>query len=70
MNVRIHPSSLLCKDQPECLIYHELVLTTQEYMRNVVEVQPAWLVEIAPHFYKPEDFIKNNNNKKKRPLEV
>jgi hypothetical protein len=39
-------------------------------MRNVVEVQPAWLVEIAPHFYKPEDFIKNNNNKKKRPLEV
>ena len=53
MNVRIHPGSLLHKDQPEFVIYHELVLTTQEYMRNVVEVQPAWLVEIAPHFYKP-----------------
>lgn len=28
MNVRIHPSSMLHKDQPECIIYHELVLTT------------------------------------------
>jgi len=28
MNVRIHPSSMLYKDQPECVIYHELVLTS------------------------------------------
>jgi pre-mRNA-splicing factor ATP-dependent RNA helicase DHX16 len=70
MSVRIHPSSMLHKDQPECVVYHELVLTTQEYMRNVIEVEPAWMVEIAPHFYKAEDFISKNNNKKKRPLEV
>lgn len=56
LNVRIHPSSMLLKDEPECVVYHELVLTTQEYMRNVIEVEPEWLVEIAPHFYKIEDF--------------
>ena len=64
MNVKIHPSSMLHKDEPECVIYHELVLTTQEYMRNVVEVQPGWLVEIAPHFYKIGDFTKPEPKKK------
>jgi regulatory protein YycH of two-component signal transduction system YycFG len=60
---------MLVKDLPECVVYHELVLTSQEYMRNVIEVEPAWLVEIAPHFYKAEDFLsKSNNNKRKRPL--
>lgn len=29
LNVRIHPSSMLLKDEPECVVYHELVLTTQ-----------------------------------------
>lgn len=51
LNVRIHPSSVLGRDEPECVIYHELVMTTHEYMRNIVEVEPEWLMEIAPHFY-------------------
>lgn len=38
MSVRIHPSSMLYRDEPECIIYHELVQTSQEYMRNVIEV--------------------------------
>lgn len=41
--VQIHPSSMLYKDEPECVVYHELVLTSQEYMRNVIEVEPEWL---------------------------
>jgi hypothetical protein len=44
LSVRIHPSSMLMKDEPECVVYHELVLTTQEYMRNLIEVEPEWLV--------------------------
>ena len=47
-------------------MYHELVLTTQEYMRNVIEVEPEWLVEIAPHFYKIEDFSEEAMRKKKK----
>lgn len=66
MNVRIHPSSMLYKDQPECVIYHELVLTSYEYMRNVIEVEPEWMCEVAPHFYKPEDFLKKGDQKKKK----
>lgn len=61
---------MLVKDLPECVVYHELVLTSQEYMRNVIEVEPAWLIEIAPHFYKPEDFLSKNSNKRKRPVEM
>ena len=53
--VYIHPSSALFNRNPEWLIYHELVLTTKEYMRNVLEIQPRWLVEIAPHYYSQKD---------------
>ena len=36
-------------------MYHELVLTTKEYMRQVSELKPEWLIEIAPHFYQLKD---------------
>jgi len=65
-SVMIHPSSLLFKEQPEWVIYHELVLTSKEFMRNVLEIKPEWLLEIAPHFYKESD-IKEPTNKKKMP---
>jgi hypothetical protein len=34
----IHPSSALFNKNPEWLLYHELVLTTKEYMRSVMTV--------------------------------
>ena len=40
---------------PRWLIYHELVMTTKEYMRTVSEIKPAWLVEIAPHYYSKKE---------------
>ncbi|KAH8051038.1 helicase [Aureococcus anophagefferens] len=46
--VYIHPSSALFNKNPEWLIYHELVLTSKEYMRQVMAVEPRWLVELAP----------------------
>ena len=33
----------------------ELVFTTKEYMRQVIEIKPEWLIEIAPHFYKKKE---------------
>jgi len=50
--VFIHPSSSLFQKNPEWVIYHELVLTTKEYMRNVLVIDPKWLVELAPKFFK------------------
>ncbi|KAJ9565366.1 hypothetical protein OSB04_001332 [Centaurea solstitialis] len=55
--VHIHPSSGLALAQvhPRWVVYHELVLTTKKYMRQVSELKPEWLVEIAPHYYQLKD---------------
>ncbi|XP_015869881.3 pre-mRNA-splicing factor ATP-dependent RNA helicase DEAH1 isoform X1 [Ziziphus jujuba] len=53
--VHIHPSSGLAQVLPRWVVYHELVLTTKEYMRQVTELKPDWLVEIAPHYYQLKD---------------
>ncbi|KAJ3678156.1 hypothetical protein LUZ60_001959 [Juncus effusus] len=53
--VHIHPNSGLAQVLPRWVIYHELVLTTKEYMRQVTELKPDWLVEIAPHYYQLKD---------------
>uniref|UniRef100_A0A5B7BS90 RNA helicase n=1 Tax=Davidia involucrata TaxID=16924 RepID=A0A5B7BS90_DAVIN len=53
--VYIHPSSGLAQVLPRWVVYHELVLTTKEYMRQVTELKPDWLVEIAPHYYQLKD---------------
>ncbi len=107
--VYIHPSSSVFQSQPDWVIYHELVLTTKEYMREVgffwgvgggsglvvhvrpraakgrsiparltqpprpktaasqqpppppprnrqvMHIDPQWLVELAPRFFKPAD---------------
>lgn len=39
--VYIHPSSAVFQQQPDWVIYHELVLTTKEYMREV-STRAAW----------------------------
>ncbi len=53
--VSVHPSSGLAKELPRWVVYHELVFTTKEYMRQVIEIKPEWLVEIAPHYYKRKE---------------
>jgi pre-mRNA-splicing factor ATP-dependent RNA helicase DHX16 len=53
--VHIHPSSTLHGSQPRWVVYHELVFTTKEFMRQIVEIKSEWLVEIAPHFYKKKE---------------
>ncbi|CAM6098163.1 unnamed protein product [Calypogeia fissa] len=53
--VTIHPSSGLSQVLPRWVVYHELVFTSKEYMRQVIEIKPDWLVEIAPHYYKKSD---------------
>ena len=53
--VSIHPSSGLAKELPRWVVYFELVFTTKEYMRQVIEIDPKWLMEIAPHYYKKKE---------------
>ncbi|CAD6208303.1 GSCOCG00003312001-RA-CDS [Cotesia congregata] len=67
--VYIHPSSALFNRQPEWVIYHELVQTTKEYMREVTTIDPKWLVEFAPAFFKFGDPTKLSKFKKNQRLE-
>ncbi|KAJ3608168.1 hypothetical protein NHX12_025218 [Muraenolepis orangiensis] len=67
--VYLHPSSTLFNRQPEWLVYHELVLTTKEYMREVTTIDPRWLVEFAPAFYRVGDPTRLSKQKKQQRLE-
>lgn len=67
--VYIHPSSALFNRQPEWVVYHELVQTTKEYMREVTTIDPKWLVEFAPSFFKQGDPTKLSKYKKNQRLE-
>uniref|UniRef100_A0A182NIR5 RNA helicase n=1 Tax=Anopheles dirus TaxID=7168 RepID=A0A182NIR5_9DIPT len=53
--VAIHPNSALFEELPRWLLYHELVLTTKEFMRTVIVIESKWLLEVAPHYYKPKE---------------
>eukprot|EP01039_Chlorochromonas_danica_P009929 gene9929-10979_t len=67
--VFIHPSSALFNKNPEWVIYHELVLTTKEYMRNALTIDAKWLVELAPNFFKKADPNKLSKAKRKEKIE-
>ncbi|XP_078155539.1 ATP-dependent RNA helicase [Carex rostrata] len=67
--VYIHPSSALFQRQPDWLIYHELVMTTKEYLREVTVIDPKWLVELAPRFFKSADPTKMSKRKRQERIE-
>ena len=50
--VYMHPSSALFNRPAEHVIYDLLFETTKEYMLNVTVIEPKWLVEAAPTFFK------------------
>ena len=69
--VYIHPSSSLFNRNPEWLIYHELVLTTKEYMREIISIEPKWLLELAPRFFQqsnPRALSKRKRQERIEPL--
>ena len=48
----VHPSSSLFNHTPpiKTVLYYELVMTSKSYMRQVMEIKPAWLMEGALFF--------------------
>merc|ERR1719410_3171466 len=61
--VMVHPNSSMFEDLPRWVIYHELVFTTKEFMRNCIEIKNDWLLEVAPHYYKAKE-LEDSTNKK------
>ncbi|KAG9092001.1 hypothetical protein FS749_016076 [Ceratobasidium sp. UAMH 11750] len=70
--VHIHPSSSLFQSQPpiKFALYYELVMTSKSYMRQVMDIKPAWLLEVAPHFFKPADLEQLGGTDKKMPKAI
>uniref|UniRef100_A0AAQ5Y9V2 Pre-mRNA-splicing factor ATP-dependent RNA helicase DHX16 n=1 Tax=Amphiprion ocellaris TaxID=80972 RepID=A0AAQ5Y9V2_AMPOC len=64
--VYVHPNSSLFEEQPRWLIYHELVFTTKEFMRQVIEIESGWLLEVAPHYYKSKELEDSSSKKMPR----
>lgn len=50
--VYMHPSSAMFGKPAEHVIFHTLVLTTKEYMQQTTAIEPKWLVDAAPTFFK------------------
>ncbi|KAF9732883.1 hypothetical protein PMIN06_007488 [Paraphaeosphaeria minitans] len=64
--VWIHPSSWVHEptERPKWLIYSELVLTSKEFMRSVLPIEPEMLTELAPFYFKEGDIEKLGMDKK------
>ena len=46
-------------------------MTTKEYMREVTAIEPKWLVEVAPRFFRqadPANISKRKRQEKIKPL--
>ncbi|KAL2510077.1 RNA helicase family protein [Forsythia ovata] len=51
LTVQIHPSSVLFRMKPDCIIFDELVRTNHNYIRNISRIDYLWLAELAPQCY-------------------
>lgn len=72
MKVHLHPTSALfgAGFTPDYVVYHELVLTSKEYMQCVTSVDPFWLAELGPMFFSIRDRDRNYGHKEKRMANI
>ncbi|KAK5940568.1 DEAH-box RNA helicase prp16 [Knufia obscura] len=69
VTVQLHPTSALygLGYLPDYVIYHELILTSKEYMSCVTSVDPHWLADLGGVFYSLKS--KEYSNREKRVIE-
>jgi pre-mRNA-splicing factor ATP-dependent RNA helicase DHX38/PRP16 len=70
VTVQLHPTSSLygLGYLPDYVIYHELILTSKEYMSTVTAVDPHWLADLGGVFYSLKS--KNYSGRDKRVTEM
>jgi pre-mRNA-splicing factor ATP-dependent RNA helicase DHX16 len=49
---------------PEYVVFHELALTSKQYMRTITEIDKGWLRELAPQYYSEKDMGGDAHGKK------
>ncbi|KAM3828909.1 pre-mRNA-splicing factor ATP-dependent RNA helicase PRP16 isoform 2-T2 [Vipera latastei] len=71
MRCHLHPTSSLfgMGYTPDYIVYHELVMTTKEYMQCVTAVDGEWLAELGPMFYSIKHAGKSRQESRRRAKE-
>ena len=64
---KVHPSSVLfCLGYvPDYVVYHEVIMTSREYIHTVTAVDPAWLAELGPMFFVMKESVGDQKMKVK-----
>ena len=59
----LHPASAIygLGFTPDYVVYHELVMTSKEYMQCVTAVDPHWLAEMGPMFFSVKEAYGNSS---------
>ena len=67
----LHPASAIygLGFTPDYVVYHELVMTSKEYMQCVTSVDPHWLAELGPMFFSVKQAYGNKGSLMKRDIE-
>ncbi|XP_048487805.1 pre-mRNA-splicing factor ATP-dependent RNA helicase PRP16 [Plutella xylostella] len=67
MPCHLHPTSALfgLGNSPDYVVYHELMMTSKEYMHCVTAVDGRWLAELGPMFFSVKETGKSNRDKRK-----
>ncbi len=70
VQIQLHPTSALygLGYLPDYVVYHELILTSKEYMSTVTSVDPKWLAELGGVFYSVKE--KGYSAREKRVTET
>lgn len=70
VTVQLHPTSALygLGYLPDYVVYHELILTSKEYMSTVTSVDPHWLADLGGVFYSIKE--KGYSAREKRVTEM
>jgi pre-mRNA-splicing factor ATP-dependent RNA helicase DHX38/PRP16 len=63
----LHPTSALygMGFTPDYVVYHELVMTSREYMQCVSTIDGAWLADLAPTFFSVKKSHRTREEKRK-----
>ncbi|GAB5360696.1 hypothetical protein AAMO2058_000649300 [Amorphochlora amoebiformis] len=71
MPCHLHPTSALygLGYTPDYIIYHELVMTSKEYMRTVTAIDGKWLPEVGPMFFSIKETYAQRIERKKKEKE-
>ncbi|KAL6950819.1 hypothetical protein ACO0QE_000101 [Hanseniaspora vineae] len=69
MTLQIHPTSSLfgLPDLPPYIIYHDLLLTSKEYINCVTAVDPVWIMEYQPFYFNIHAAVSEENGEVVHP---